>query len=150
MDGLQRPIEILLIGDYPGVAPLTLEALGGNKLSNIVRVVRDPPAALALLRQQDEYGAALGPDLILLDLALPDESGLDILAEIRASQNLHSVPVLILTSSSADVDLVRRSELQVEGYLTKPIDSRQLIDRLQALEDFGLVIVTMSSAAVLV
>jgi DNA-binding response OmpR family regulator len=150
VDKLERPIEILFIGDHPGEAPLTLDALAGSKLSNIVRVIRDAPAALALLRQQDEYAAALSPDLILLDLTLPDKSGLDILSEIRASQDLRSVPVLVLTSSSADVDLVHRSELRVEGYLTKPLDSRQLVDRLQAIEDFGLVIVTMSSAAVLV
>jgi chemotaxis family two-component system response regulator Rcp1 len=136
-----RPIEILLIEDEPGDVRLTLEALRDSKICNTVHVVTDGYAATAFLRREGEYAAAPRPDLILLDLGLPKKDGREVLAEIRTSDELRDIPVVVLTASRADRDLLRSWELQVDGYLIKPIDFGQLVELVKAFADFWFSVV---------
>jgi two-component system response regulator len=111
-----RPIEILLVEDEPGDVRLTLEALAESKVGNTLHVVRDGLAALAFLRREGQYVEAPRPDLVLLDLGLPRKDGREVLAEIKASEDLWSIPVVVLTDSPAHQDILRSHGLQVDGY----------------------------------
>ncbi len=137
-----RPIEILLVEDDPGDVRLTLEALVDSKVCNAVHVARDGDAALAFVHSQGEYADARRPDLILLDLGLPKTGGLAVLAAVRALPALQDVPVLVVTGSRAEADILRSYELRVDGYLVKPVDFRQLLAFVQSFAGFGLAIVT--------
>ena len=134
-----RPIEILLVEDNPGDVRLTIEALRESKVRNNLQVATDGVMALERLRQQD----APRPDLILLDLNLPKKDGREVLAEIKADPALKTIPVVILTTSRAEQDVLRSYELQANCYISKPVDLEQFMTVVKSIEDFWLTIVTL-------
>ncbi|HZS00672.1 MAG TPA: response regulator [Chloroflexota bacterium] len=147
LDDGGRAIEILLVEDNPGDVRLTVEALADGKICNSLHFVKDGLEALAFLRREGAYTAAPRPDLILLDLNLPGKDGRDVLAEIRQDAALRDIPVIILTASRADRDLLRSYALQADGYMTKPIDLPQLIALVHAFQDFWMTVVRTPRAA---
>jgi two-component system, chemotaxis family, response regulator Rcp1 len=145
--GVGRPIDILLVEDNPGDVRLTIEALHESKVRNNLHVARDGVEALAFLRREGAHANAVRPDLILLDLNLPRKDGREVLAEIKADAGLHTIPVVILTTSRAEQDVVRTYELQANCYITKPVDLDQFITVVKSIEDFWLTIVTLPRPA---
>ena len=141
-----RPVEILLVEDNPGDVRLTIEALREGKVHNNLNVAEDGEEALAFLRREGSYARAPRPDLILLDLNLPRKDGREVLAEIKADPRLKTIPVVILTTSKADQDIVRSYELNANCYVTKPVDLEQFITVVQSIENFWLTIVTLPEA----
>lgn len=137
------PIEILMVEDNPGDVRLTVEALKETKVRNNLNVVRDGAEALAFLRRQGRYETAPRPDLILLDLNVPRIDGRRVLAEIKADADLRRIPVVILTSSQAEEDIIRTYDLQANCYVTKPVDLDQFIKVVQSIETFWLTIVRL-------
>ena len=140
-----RPAEILLVEDNPGDARLTKEALKENKVRNNLSVVEDGVEAMAFLRQADEYADAPRPDLVLLDLNLPKKDGREVLAEIKEDQNLKHIPVVVLTTSKAEEDIIKSYNLHANCYITKPVDLNQFITVVKSIEDFWLTIVKLPS-----
>ncbi len=138
-----KPIEILMVEDNPGDAELALEALEQSKISNTVSVASDGEEAMAFLRRTGKHAGAPRPDLILLDLNLPKKDGREVLAEIKADDDLKQIPVVILTSSQAEEDIVKSYNLHCNCYVTKPIDLHQFINVIKAIEDFWLTIVKL-------
>lgn len=138
-----RPIEILLVEDNPGDVRLTIEALKEAKVRNRLSVAKDGVEALAFLRREGSYAEAARPDLILLDLNLPRKDGREVLAEIKVDASLRSIPVVILTTSRADQDILRSYELHANCYITKPVDLDQFITVVKSIESFWLTIVTL-------
>ncbi|HZW29977.1 MAG TPA: response regulator [Isosphaeraceae bacterium] len=138
-----RPVEILLVEDNPGDVRLTIEALRDGKVRNHLNVVTDGVEALLYLRQEGKYAAAARPDLILLDLNLPRKDGREVLAEIKADPHLRSIPVVILTTSQADQDILKSYELNANCYITKPVDLDQFISVVRSIEDFWFTVVTL-------
>jgi len=137
------PIEILLVEDNPGDVRLTQEALKEGKIRNHLSVVDDGAKALDYLYRRGPYAAALRPDLILLDLNLPKKDGREVLAEIKGDAALRSVPVVVLTTSQADEDVVKAYDLHVNCYISKPIELAQFLTVVKAVEDFWLTIVKL-------
>ena len=138
-----NPIEILLIEDNPGDVRLTLEALREGKVHNNLHVVRDGIEAMDFLFQRGEYADAVEPDVILLDLNLPRKDGREVLAEIKADDHLRRIPVVVLTTSDADEDVLKMYALNANCYITKPVDLNQFIRVVHAIEDFWLSIVKL-------
>ena len=138
-----RPIEILLVEDNPGDVRLTIEALRDSKVRNNLRVASDGVHAMAYLRREGQYTDVVRPDLVLLDLNLPRKDGREVLAEIKADPELKSLPVVILTTSSAEQDVLKSYELQANCYITKPVDLEQFITVVRSIQDFWLTIVTL-------
>lgn len=136
-------IDILLIEDNPGDARLAKEALKDSKLRNNLAHVEDGEAAMKYLQQQGEYANTRRPDLILLDLNLPKKDGREVLAEIKADDNLKAIPVVILTTSSDTQDIVKSYHLHANCYITKPIDLEQFVSVVRSIEDFWLTIVKL-------
>ncbi len=148
MDGIPvaaRPIEILLVEDNPGDVRLTQEALKEGKVRNHLNVVWDGMAALAFLRREGEYEGAVRPDLILLDLNLPKKDGREVLEEVKGNPELRRLPVVVLTTSEAEQDILKAYDLQVNAYITKPVDLDQFIGVVRAIEDFWLTVVKLPS-----
>ena len=142
-DSSGTPIEILLVEDSPGDVRLTREALKESRIRNKLRVVRDGVEAMAFLRRQGEHAAAVRPDLILLDLNLPRKDGLSVLAEIKADPDLRRIPVVVLTVSRSEQDVLRTYDLHANCFITKPVDLDQFLSVVRAIEDFWLVIVRL-------
>ena len=140
---IARPIEILLVEDNPGDVRLTLEALRDGRLRNHMSIVGDGVEALAFLRRQDPYANASRPDLILLDLNLPRKDGRETLAEIKADERLRRIPVVILTTSQADSDVLKAYDLHANCYITKPVDLEQFLVVIRSIEEFWLSIVKL-------
>lgn len=138
-----RNIEILLVEDNPGDVRLTIEALKESKLVNNLSVVEDGIEALAYLRKQGKYQDAIHPDLILLDLNLPKMDGREVLAEIKADEELKRIPVVILTTSSADEDIIKTYQLHANCYITKPVDINQFIKVVKNVGAFWFSIVKL-------
>jgi CheY-like chemotaxis protein len=138
-----RPVEILLVEDNPGDVRLTIEALREGKVRNHLSVATDGVEAMAFLRREGEHAAAARPDLILLDLNLPRKDGRQVLAEIKADEDLRTIPVVILTTSKADEDILRSYDLHANCYVTKPVDLDQFITVVKSIEDFWLTIVAL-------
>jgi CheY-like chemotaxis protein len=138
-----RPIEILLVEDNPGDVRLAIEALRESKVRNNLQVARDGIEALQFLRREEPHVDAPRPDLVLLDLNLPRKDGREVLAEIKADADLSTIPVVILTTSRAEQDVLRSYELQANCYITKPVDLDQFITVVKSIEDFWLTIVTL-------
>jgi CheY-like chemotaxis protein len=138
-----RAVEILLVEDNPGDVRLTIEGLKEAKVRNNLHVARDGVEALEFLRRQGQFGDAVRPDLILLDLNLPRMDGREVLAAIKSDPNLKTIPVVVLTTSSAEQDVVHSYELQANSYITKPVDLEQFIKVVRSIEDFWLTIVTL-------
>lgn len=147
MSGLQgvRPIEILMVEDNPGDVRLTQEALKDAKVSNTLHVVEDGVAALEFLYRHGTYSDAPRPDLILLDLNLPKKNGREVLEEVKQDTRLKTIPVVILTTSQAEEDILRAYSLHANCYITKPVDFVQFIKIVRSIEDFWLSIVTLPS-----
>lgn len=140
---MSRPIEILLVEDSPSDADLTISNLRNSKLTNRVHWVTDGDSAMDYLNQQGEYSDETRPDLILLDLNLPGMSGQEVLEEIKADPSLQRIPVVILTTSDSDADVLRSYELNANCYITKPVDLRQFIHVIQLISDFWLTAVKL-------
>jgi chemotaxis family two-component system response regulator Rcp1 len=138
-----RPIEILLVEDNPGDVRLIREALKDAKVHNRISVVGDGVDALALLRREGKYSEAPRPDLILLDLNLPKMNGREVLSVIKQDEELHNIPVVVVTSSEADQDIVESYNLHANCYVTKPVDLDQFFSIVKAIRDFWLVIVKL-------
>jgi chemotaxis family two-component system response regulator Rcp1 len=138
-----RPIEILLVEDNPADVRLTQEALRENKVHNHLHVVQDGVAALAFLRRAGAYTQVPRPDLILLDLNLPRKDGRELLAEIKADPDLKRIPVVILTTSRAEQDILRTYDLHANCYVTKPVELDQFIEVVKSIEGFWLTIVKL-------
>jgi chemotaxis family two-component system response regulator Rcp1 len=140
---LVKPIEILLVEDNPGDVELAREALEGSKMYNRLHTVDDGEKAMAFLRQQDPYTAVPRPDLILLDLNLPRKDGREVLAEVKADDNLKRIPVVILTTSRAEEDVLKSYNLHANCYITKPMNLDQFIHVVRSIQDFWLSIVVL-------
>jgi two-component system, chemotaxis family, response regulator Rcp1 len=138
-----RPVEILLVEDNPGDVRLTVEGLNESRLRNNLHVTRDGVDAMAFLRREPPYVDATRPDLILLDLNLPRKDGREVLTEIKADPVLKTIPVVILTTSRAEQDVLRSYELQANCYISKPVDLEQFITVVKSIEDFWLTIATL-------
>ena len=137
------PIKILLVEDNPGDVRLTIEALKDCKIRNTLDSVEDGEDALAYLRKEGKYAAVTTPDLILLDLNLPTLHGKDVLAQVKADASLRAIPVIILTVSQAEHDVVRAYDLQANAYINKPIDLDQFITVIHSIENFWFTIVKL-------
>jgi CheY-like chemotaxis protein len=137
------PIEVLLVEDDPGDVLMTQEAFAEHKVGNRLHVVSDGDEALAYLRQEGPYADAVRPDLVLLDLNLPRRDGREVLAEIKADESLRHIPVVVLTTSAADEDILRSYELHANAYVTKPVDFEQFISVVRRIDDFFVSVVKL-------
>ena len=138
-----KPIEILLVEDEPGDVYLTTEALKSAKILNRVHVVEDGIDALAFLHRESPFEDAPRPDLILLDLNLPRKDGREVLAEIKGDASLSAIPVVVLTTSSADDDILRSYNLHANCFITKPVDLDQFMCIVRATHEFWLSVVRL-------
>jgi CheY-like chemotaxis protein len=141
--GEREPVEILLAEDNPGDVKLTRKALEQAKLVNNLHVVTDGVEAMNFLRQEGEYAEKPRPDLILLDLNMPRKDGREVLEDVKDDESLRRIPVVILTSSDAEEDVVKSYERHANAYLTKPVDFEGFLEIIGALEDFWLEIVKL-------
>ena len=142
-EAIGKKIEILLVEDNPGDVRLTMEALKDGKVLNDLSVVGDGMEALVFLNQEGPYANAPCPDLILLDLNLPKKDGREVLMEIKNHEHLKHIPVVVLTTSSADKDILGAYELHANCYITKPVDFVQFTKVVKSIEDFWLTIVKL-------
>ena len=140
---LGRPIEILLVEDSPSDTDLTVAALAAAKVTNRLSIVEDGVQAMEFLHRQGPYAQAPRPDLILLDLNLPRKDGREVLAEIRADEKLTAIPVVVLTTSQAEQDVLRAYALHANCYITKPVDFQQFLEVIEAIEGFWLSVVKL-------
>ena len=138
-----RPIDILLVEDNLGDIDLAREALGMGKLHNSLHVVQDGVAAMDFLRKKGKYANSPRPDLIILDLNLPKKDGRQVLAEIKVDEDLKRIPVVILTTSCAEEDVIKTYNLHANCYISKPIDMKQFLHVVQSIEEFWLSIVVL-------
>ena len=138
-----KPIEILLVEDSPSDAALTIEALKAGKIANRLTHVEDGVEAMDFLKRRGKYADAARPDLIMLDLNLPRMDGRDVLAEIKTDQSLKIIPIIVLTTSHADEDILRSYELNANCYITKPVDFDHFIGVVKSIESFWLTVVTL-------
>jgi len=138
-----RPVEILLVEDNPGDVGLTRETLKDSKLLNHMSVAENGVEALAFLRREGKYVNATRPDLILLDLNLPKKDGREVLAEIKSDEQLRRIPVVVLTTSSTEQDILRTYDLHANCYITKPVDLDQFIAVVKAIGEFWFAIVKL-------
>ena len=138
-----RIINILLVEDNPGDVRLTREVLKDGKLRNNLNVTMDGEEALLFLRKQGKFSAAETPDLILLDLNLPKKDGREVLAEIKNDPELKRIPVIILTTSSSEKDIINMYAHHANCYITKPVDFTQFINVVRSIENFWLSIVKL-------
>ncbi len=138
-----KPIEILLVEDNLGDADLAREALEDSKIMNNLHVVDDGEKAIAFLRREGLYGDVPRPDIILLDLNLPRKDGRQVLSEIKADESLKRIPVVILTTSRAEEDVIKSYNLHANCYITKPIDLNQFLHVVKSIEQFWLSIVVL-------
>jgi len=138
-----RPIEILLVEDNEGDARLAREALKDAKVQNNITWVKDGVEALEYLRCEGAYAAAVRPDVILLDLNLPRKDGREVLGEVKQDASLKRIPVVILTVSEAEEDIIRSYDLHANCYVRKPIDLDQFMKVVRSIEDFWLTIVRL-------
>ena len=146
MDGSSRgwqPIEILLVEDNPGDVRLTTEALKEQKLYNSLNVVSDGVEAMAFLRKEGQYAKVPRPDLILLDLNLPRKDGREVLKEIKSDDKLKSIPVVVLTVSKSDEDILKSYNLHANCYITKPVDLMQFMKVAKSVQEFWFTMVKL-------
>jgi CheY-like chemotaxis protein len=136
-------IEVLLVEDDPGDVVLIREAFEHNKVYNVLRHVSDGVEAIAFLRGEGEYEGVRRPDLILLDLNLPRKDGREVLAEIKADSELRTIPVVVLTTSEAEEDIVRSYDLHANAYVTKPVDFDRFIEVVRQIDDFFVSVVKL-------
>jgi CheY-like chemotaxis protein len=137
------PIEVLLVEDSPGDVRLTVEAFKTAKMHINLRVVYDGAEAMEYLRQEGKYADALRPDLVLLDLNLPKKDGREVLGEIKGSPTLLTIPVVILTTSAAETDILRSYRLHANCYITKPVDLVGFLEVVKSIDNFWLSVVKL-------
>lgn len=137
------PIEVLLVEDNPGDALLTRIALEDSKISVNLNVVEDGVEAMAFLRKQDKYADVPHPDIVLLDLNLPKKDGREVLAEIKGDEHLRRIPVVVLTTSQAEEDIVKAYNLAANCYITKPVDFDQFVRIVRSIENFWFAVVKL-------
>ncbi len=140
---LGRPVRILLVEDNLGDVRLTQEAFRENKVRNCLSVVSDGVEAMAFLRREGAHDGARRPDIVLLDLNLPRKDGRQVLEEIKSDPDLKSIPVVILTTSKAEEDIVRTYDLHANCYISKPVDLEQFMKVVKSIEDFWLTVVRL-------
>ncbi|WP_174184200.1 response regulator [Nocardia barduliensis] len=138
-----RPIDILLVEDDPGDELMTREAFEDNKIGNTLHVARDGEEALDFLYRQGAYPDAPRPDLILLDLNLPKYDGRQVLEKIKADPDLSHIPVVVLTTSAAEEDILRSYRLHANAYVTKPVDLDQFVAAIKQIDDFFVQVVRL-------
>jgi CheY-like chemotaxis protein len=138
-----RPVEILLVEDNPGDVNLTRIALADRELNVNLNVVADGVEAMNFLNRQGLYSQAVHPDLILLDWNLPRKDGREVLLEIKADERLHRIPVVVLTTSQAEEDILRAYNLHANCYITKPLDFDRFVQIVQSIEEFWFTIVQL-------
>jgi two-component system, chemotaxis family, response regulator Rcp1 len=141
-----QPIEILLVEDSPGDVRLTREALADARVHNRLHVAIDGVDAMAFLRREGKHADAPRPDLVLLDLNLPKKDGREVLGEMKQDPSLRSIPVVILTTSAAESDILRSYELYANCYISKPVDLDQFMRVVHGIESFWLTIVKLPGA----
>jgi CheY-like chemotaxis protein len=140
---LPTPIEVLLVEDDPGDVLMTQEAFEEHKVRNNLTVVNDGTEAIAYLRREGQYADAARPDLVLLDLNLPRRDGREVLAEIKSDPDLRQIPVVVLTTSQADEDIVRSYQLHANAYVTKPVDFDRFIAVVRQIDEFFVSVVKL-------
>jgi chemotaxis family two-component system response regulator Rcp1 len=138
-----KPLQILLVEDNQGDIDLTQEALADGKIYHDLHVAKDGVQALAFVRRQGEFADAPRPDLILLDLNLPKKDGREVLNEIKSDDTLKSIPVVVLTTSSAEQDILSSYNLRANCYITKPVGLTEFLSIVQQISDFWLTIVRL-------
>lgn len=141
--GGHSPIEILLVEDNPGDVRLTQEVLKDGRIRNALNIVNDGVEALAFLRREGAYADAAAQDLVLLDLNLPKKDGREVLAEIKSDPELRKIPVVVLTMSAAEADILSAYDLHANCYITKPVDLVQFENVVRSMEEFWLTIVKL-------
>ncbi|MEH2275895.1 MAG: response regulator [Nostoc sp.] len=137
------PIQVLLVEDNPGDVQLTRIALEDSKIPIHLNVVEDGVEAMAFLRKQEKYVKAAHPDIVLLDFNLPRKDGREVLAEIKADENLKRIPVVVLTTSQSQEDILKAYNLSANCYITKPVDFDQFVKIVQSIENFWFAIVKL-------
>ncbi|TXR98108.1 response regulator [Streptomyces sp. col6] len=142
-----QPIEVLLVEDDPGDELMTREAFEDNKIRNTLHVVRDGEEALDFLYRRGAHTEAPRPDLILLDLNLPKYDGRQVLEQIKRDPELALIPVVVLTTSSAEEDILRSYKLHANAYVTKPVDLDQFIAAVRQIDDFFVTVVRLPGRA---
>jgi len=142
-----KPIEVLLVEDDPGDELMTREAFEDNKIRNTLHVVRDGQEALDFLYRQGQYTDAPRPDLVLLDLNLPRYDGRQVLERIKTDPEMALIPVVVLTTSSAEEDILRSYKLHANAYVTKPVDLEQFIGAVRQIDDFFVSVVRLPPRA---
>ena len=145
MDAACRQVEILLVEDNPGDVRLTQEAFNEGRLRNNLSVVGDGVEAMAFLRQEGEHVMSPRPDIILLDLNLPKKDGREVLAELKQDPQLRRIPVVVLTTSRAEQDILNAYDLHANCYVTKPVGLDEFISVVKEIEDFWLMLVKLPS-----
>lgn len=139
----QAPIDVLLVEDDPGDVLMTREAFEENKVANRLAVVSDGAEAMQYLRREGEYAEAPTPDLVLLDLNLPRMDGREVLAAMKSDDALRSIPVVVLTTSEAEEDVLRSYSLHANAYVTKPVDFSRFIEVVRQIDDFFVSVVRL-------
>ena len=142
-NGIGRPVEILLVEDNPGDVRLTEEALKEGKVLNNIHLANDGVEAVSFLQKEGKYADAVRPDLILLDLNLPKKDGREVLMEIKKDEALRRIPIVVLTTSKAEEDIIRTYDYHGNCYITKPVDFDQFIKVVKSIEDFWLSVVKL-------
>ena len=140
---VEREIQVLLVEDDPGDVLMTREAFEDYKVHNQLHVVNDGEQAMAFLRQEGEYAGLPRPDLVLLDLNLPRMDGREVLNAIKSDPELSSIPVVVLTTSEAEDDVLRSYSLHANAYVTKPVDFERFIDVVRQIDDFFVTVVRL-------
>ncbi len=138
-----RPVEILLVEDSPSDTELTIEALREAKIRNNLSIAEDGVQALEFLRRQGKFADAPRPDLIMLDLNLPRKDGREVLAEIKSDESLRTIPVVVMTTSRAERDVLQAYQHHANCYVTKPVDFDQFLGVVRSIESFWLMVVTL-------
>jgi CheY-like chemotaxis protein len=138
-----RPIEVLLVEDDEGDVLMTREALDEGKVFNRLNVVGDGVEAIAYLRREKPYAEVTRPDLVLLDLNLPKRDGLQVLEEVKADPDLRRIPIVVLTTSEAEEDVLRSYDLHANAYVTKPVDFDRFVEVIRQIDDFFISVVRL-------
>ena len=142
-EALLNVIDVLLVEDDPGDVLMTQEAFEHHKIANKLHVVADGVEAVQFLRKEGEYRDAPRPGLILLDLNLPRKDGREVLADIKSDQSLCDIPIVVLTTSAADEDILRSYKLHANAYVTKPVDFNRFVDVVRQIDTFFVTVVSL-------
>lgn len=138
-----KPIDILIVEDNPGDARLIKEVINGNKIQCQLHLVKDGVEAMNFLNRKEEFTGSPRPDLIFLDLNLPKKDGREVLAEIKTDDNLKQIPVVVMTTSQAEEDILKSYSLHANCYVTKPLDLDQFVNVVKSIEDFWFSLVKL-------